>query len=243
MPFTYDRYLVSSWGRAGSTVITQLTQIHLKKYTDNVVKWYGADEKNELGWSPESGYPSRPWSVIHSHSLVQFNTINDMGVIICLRLCSEQALSRRLAQLSGYLYMYQDWFIQHIKKKHLDENWARSVLTIDELESQSQNFTINCAELEKLRSHAIDWNWLACNRMKEHALGLVYEQWNQDLQIAAKLINIDLDKSKITIKRDPLSHFDRISNQDEVSSWLASHRKKDNELLERWQNMLFRKFF
>lgn len=240
---TYDRYLVSSWGRAGSLVITQMLQHHLQRFTEQKVEWFGAPELPDRGWNPELGYTSRPWSVIHSHLHSQFNTTEKMGVVICLRKSSEQALSAKLAKLSGYQHVYEPWYQQYAKRSY-DKNPEYYSTILCEVKNQQlqQNFSVDCHELEVVRKHVIEWNNLACAKMKYNAVSLTYDNWCSNLVVASKQLSIDFTASKITMQKDPAKLQDRVSNREEVQAWLDQHREQDAELIETWRGMLLENF-
>jgi len=243
---TFDRYLVSSWGRAGSTIITQATQQHLQCFTEKPVEWRGAGEIPERGWNSVTGYPSLPWSVIHSHSLVQFNTIEKMAVIICLRNPGEQALSQKLSVISGYRYVYKPCVQQQAAKvleqqRHPHE-YFKMVIQESENYKKPQNFWIDCLELEQNRHLIIDWNDLACARMQSQALGLVYDEWRDNLQFATDKMNISLNFDSLTMLRNPINLLDRVENREEVHQWLQTHQLQHQDMVHAWKSMLLDRF-
>ena len=217
-----------------------MAQIHLENLYRVAIPWYGAVEDINQGWCPKSGYPSVARSVIHSHSLVQLNSVDQQAVVICLRRCSEQALSRVLAQHSGYLHRYQDWYIQWVQQLQERSCYQKKVMLEWAQAQKPRRYTIDCEELEQLREQAIAWNSQACDLMHGKALALVYENWCQDPHIASRKMHITGDFNRITLKREPLHHLDRVDNREQVQDWLLAHRQQDHELLEKWQSYLLR---
>ena len=244
-----DRWLVSSWGRSGSTVTTELLHRHIHQV-------YG--QSSEINWESlvlkYRTVKMKPFTVYHSHSLSQLNIIpneDNCETIFCVRNPSESALSMLLADIFGvYNKRNPDW-IEKIKEKLNDpnevDNYDTYLMNIKEFEKweSCENVKINLdiTVLDYYRQNCITFNQLSIkklNTIKSRVKYVNYADWQGDLNLLTKLLNIDpVDITLMGHTKNTRSWNHHVENIDELQNWLDLHINEDKKYITSWHEELY----
>lgn len=203
-------WIVSSWGRAGSVLLTQQVRFDLiRMYPLETCKWIKA-----LGQLP-------PFSVNHSHLIEQLDYIQGCNIIIATRNPKEAALSRFLSDANNYYHKYID-NLQVVDENCKDDynnaiaqynNWLKADLV-----------NVDIAQLNHYREVCVAWNETAVTKVPT-ATVIDYADWKGDLEKSAKIIGIKYRlelKATLWTEMSPTPLIDRVVNKDEVADWLNS---------------------
>ena len=236
MGMEYDRFMVASWGRAGSVALAEVLEQDLRaRSPDGRVTWYNP--------GPHEVIPSRQWSIYHGNSLEQLAEIDHMGIVVALRQPASSALSSCLMTRQGYTHVHtdeqvrlanhrlgiSDWASKHgYYARVVRDSWARRDLDL---------VTVPMEELRYRRLVCMNWNDIAARLLAGRARPMVFDQWHGDVALAASMMGVGTPEL-VTVVQDPRPMIDRVTNAEEVAGWLATCADEDASMLAAWQQAL-----
>lgn len=236
MGMEYDRFMVASWGRAGSKALAVVLQHELlARSPDGMVPWYHL--------SPYTVIPSRQWSIYHGNSLEQLAEIDHMGIVVALRQPASSALSSSLASRQGYAHAYVDQHVELARHRLANAAWAFNheyyarVIRDSQARHDLDRVAVPMDELRYRRLVCMNWNDIAARLLAGRARPMVFDQWHGDVALAASMMGVGTPKF-VAVVQDPRPMIDRVTNAEEVAGWLATCADEDASMLAAWQQAL-----
>lgn len=230
-----DRFMVLSWGRAGSLALAEVLEQHLLDRGPGSVTWHHV--------VPHAVVPSQPWSIYVGNGLEQLVETKHMGCVVALRQPALAALSSSLVGRQGYVHVHapervrQAWQRLHVGAWAAKHDYYARVVRDSWAARDSVPVTVPMDELRYRRLTCMNWNDIAVHHLSGRALPMVFDAWHGDTSLAASMMGVPAPKD-ITVMKDPRPLLDRVANAEEVASWLDSCRDEDAGMMATWHRGL-----
>lgn len=244
---TFDRWVVNSWGRSGSVVVSEIVRNQLKiNYNRTII------------WSSNPSYISdgtevSPYSILHTHSVNQVEHVQDCGLIMTIRPHSKGAISSEIARLLDIWHIpskHRIKFCQDaIKSNNFNQFREIHQQIIDEhvrwTNRKDSKVECNIDSLNNLRNFSIEWHdkvekTLLTRLNKENCQQLIidYDKWSGDSNKLLKLLNFNIHSiDKLGTNPNLRSLSNQISNYGEVMDWLQLHHLEDSDFIKRFNSL------
>jgi hypothetical protein len=239
----HDRWVVSSWGRAGSVALALRLRLHLaRQHAVGSVPW--------IYLGPHGVRVDLPApSVCHNHSIEQLEALAECQLVhghaIALRRPSWAALSSVLIMDTGYSHHYIHGHYNACLVDLMadaagtDREYCSRVVAQYHARGRRQRARVDMEALRYHRWIAMNWNDIAAvvsPRMAGSRRALDHDAWVDDPDLALRdlgLASLPAD-AYLAVARDDWPIMDRMENPDEVLAWIAQHEDEDRSCMAAW---------
>ena len=244
----FDSYVVSTYGRSGSVLVTSFLESHLKRK-------FGKSKSvfNQL----EGLYDFQPilsQTVYHCHSLAQLDLLpaaENCGVIFTVRDPSICAISMILRRRLKVDHVHNPVWIDSLKQQMQDPQVSDVRLkyiqrVLDEharwQNSAESKFHISMQEFQNVRNEVRRFNANAVTKLKSvnnRVTYLNYADWQGDLNKLSQCLGLEPMEIYMAHLRNDRHWSQNVSNSDELQNWVSSVAEEDQDLLIKWKTQLF----
>lgn len=232
----YDRWIISSWGRAGTIILGQQLFYELEQANSSIAKFI------HVGME-ESPIDPNQMDVIHSHSIPQINHTDKAGLVYAVREPTSSSISAYIAENIKSLHIHTESAMETKRRQLLDpkfkHKWAlfESQLKENSNWKEAEPLMVDMNSLTGYRNRCVAWNNKAAEVTK--SLGrkyyvLNYADWHGDLKKSAAILDIPYREIKFWTLPNIKPLTDQIANYDEVMKWKESYLKEDLSLIQTW---------
>jgi len=245
---SFDRYVVSTYGRSGSVLVTNFIKTYLDmKFGSSTSVFNKLD-----GWYDV--HPIPPETVYHCHSLRQLDLLPEIptcGVVFTVREPSICAVSMILRKRLNVAHVHNPKWIDLLNMQKQDLELSASSqkgiqYILDEHrqwnDSYDTKFHVDVKEFQKARNDVCYYNSTAIKKLKiinDRVSYLNYSDWQGDLVKLAALLNVTPFEIYMYNLKNTRHWSQNVSNADEIQKCLDDFAHEDQDLLLNWKNQLF----
>lgn len=232
-----DRFLVCSYGRAGSLALSERLYSYLINKNNQPPKWYGfgQDQYNESNFDPL--FNNNDQAIGHCHSLKQIEfSYNCSQLFFAFRLPHEVSISMVLAGMLKYQHTYTTEYVEKIKNKKIKIPYYERVLTYTNNFNKNEKVELDINTLQWTRDNCIEWNNMFLNIINYTPLfRFNYNKWGQDMDQYCLNIGCTLNPEYFSVVKNPRMWEDSVVNIDEVKNWILSVYSDDKRIMDQWE--------
>ena len=226
-----NRFLVATWGRAGSMALCQSFCSHILITTNKQPAWQFFDIEDI-----DPSFNHNTNIIGHCHSIKQVDiSIDYSEVFLCIRTPSLAAISSLVTLIANYHHVFSDNYINFVANKQNKTNNHQKVIGSHESFLNQQPFLLNINNLNEFRNGCKEWNNNLLRTIRNKKINLFnYDLWNGNVKDYIKSLNYFCKDDDLTIVKNPKRWEEYTLNKDEVVDWIKLNMDDDNINMEKW---------
>lgn len=235
-----NRFLVCSYGRAGSVALCERLNSHLILKNIDAPKWYGFghDQYNLSNFDPM--FNDDEQAIGHCHSIKQTKySYKSAQVFFAYRRPHEVAISMLLADKLKYQHIYSPHYIEKIKQRENESTYYKEVLLYVDNFNKNEKVVLEIDALQWTRTDCIKWNNKILKIIKDRPFfKFNYNKWKNRMDEYCVSIGCNYDSDHFSVVKNPRRWEDSVVNVEEVSQWIAHNIGRDEREMGRWNDAI-----
>lgn len=231
-----NRYIVASWGRAGSVALCEYVRSHIRcqfvrshiRKQNKIVRWQLFDS-NDF----DPSFNDKENIVGHCHSLTQLQYSYPVSkTFIAIRNPSLAAISLYYAKATGYMHVRSESCLNKLRSQKELNSSEKNILEQAEKFKSPHPTVMNVEDLNLLRDECIKWNNDAFSFLKDDIR--IYNNDKDDMIVFIKQCGMMFRDKDISVTKSN-NKWDLLTlNTSEISKWISDNAYEDQLLMEKW---------